>query len=138
MNKQIFIILAGILITGTAMAALMNDKMKTTVMCKDARIAMNGGLATGIEVGGLKRHTAVTLYTQKINGKTTLVKQGSLNVSHFIPTQSGVNQDKYTGENIELTVSRVKDQRSGKYPASIKANLEGQKFAANLLCHSTR
>ncbi len=137
MNKQIFIILAGILITGTAMAAMMSDKMKTTVMCKDARIGMNGGLAASIEVGGIKRHTAVTVYTQKINGKTTFIKQGSSDVSHLIPTRVGENQDKYLSKNLELTISRVKDQRSGQFPANLSANLEGQKFAAKLLCAST-
>jgi hypothetical protein len=135
MNKQVLMILTGILLTGTAMAAFISEKMKTTVMCTDVRIAMNDSLAAGIEIGGLKRHNAVTIYTQKINGKTTLIKQGSVDVFRYL--KSSENLEKYSGRGLELNISKVKDKH-GAFPATLHAELEGKKFAANLMCSPTR
>jgi hypothetical protein len=129
MNKGIVVVLAGLLLTFSAMGALMAEKMQVTKVCKDVRVAMDGAIDAVVETGGLtSAKTMVTLFRHHNRQK---IKMDSIEVRPYRDS-SGV--DTYAGENVQLRVASQINPKTGRQPASLQGEVNGERFQIPLGC----
>jgi hypothetical protein len=129
--KQFSLVIIGILITATAMAAIVAEQMKVVTVCKDVRVGMDGGIGAAIESGGLTPHMSVSLFIEHYRGhdklKTVAVNRSlSQSLKHDVFTSPEAPEFK-------LVVANNTNSK-GRFPASLEANVDGKKVAIKLAC----
>jgi hypothetical protein len=127
MNKTA-LLAAGLLITASAMAALVAEKMEITKTCNDVRVAMDGAIDATVEKGGLTSPKWVVTLFKHHNYKK--YKLDSIEVN---PAIGAGDTQAFVGQNLKLTVSN-KINKSGRQPASLMGEVGGEKVSVNLGC----
>lgn len=126
--KSLSIIFVIGLVTASAMAALVADKMHVVTTCKDVRVAMDGAIDAVVESGGLNRQrTAVTLFKSH-NRKKIKIQTVEVNMQQ---AKSGMY---YMGENLRLSVGKNVNSKTGRQPAYLQGEVEGEKLNIAMGC----
>jgi hypothetical protein len=123
-----FLLVMGILIAASAMAAFVADRKHVMESCNDLRIAMDGGYSAVVESGGLNPSTQITIY-QEHNRKRIRIDKVPVD---FQP--NGEGQSTYVGEKLKLVVHNKKQSSTGRQLASLQGEVKGEKVSATLSC----
>ncbi len=123
-----FMLIMGILIAASAMAAFLSERKHVIESCKDVRVAMDGGYSAIVESGGLNPATQITIY-QEHNRRRVKVDK--------VPVEIQANHEglsTYVGEKLKLVFHKKVQASTGRQIASLQGEVKGEKVSATLTC----
>ena len=123
-----FLLIMGILIAASAMAAFVAERKHVMESCKDVRVAMDGGYSAVVESGGLNPSTQITIY-QEHNRKRVKVDKM---VVELEPNSEGLTN--YVGHKLKLVLHKKTQSSTGRQIASLQGEVKGEKVSATLSC----
>jgi hypothetical protein len=129
-TKNLSVVVVLVLITVSAMAALVAEKMRPVKVCKDVRVAMDGAIDAVVENSGLSNRYAVTLFKNKNYKK---IKIGTIDVAPEVVAK-GRAADSYLGDGLRLTIGKNVNPKTGRQPASLQGEIEGQQVSVAMGC----
>jgi hypothetical protein len=118
----------GLLIAASAMAAFISERKHVMESCKDIRVAMDGGYSAVVESGGLNPSTQITIYQEHNRKKVKIDK---------IPVEVESNHEglsTYVGEKLKLVFHKKTQSSTGRQIASLQGEVKGEKVSATLTC----
>src|SRR5579862_2620214 len=107
----------GLLIAASAMAAFISERKHVMESCKDVRVAMDGGYSAVVESGGLNPSTQITIY-QEYNRKRIKVDK--------IPVEIEANHEglrTFVGQNLKLELHKQTQSSTGRQIASLQGEV---------------
>jgi len=123
-----FMVVMGLLIAASSLAAFVADRKHVTESCSDVRIAMDGAYSAIVESGGLNPSSQITIY-QEFNRKRIKVDKIPVNLQ---PNNEG--QSTYSGERLKLVLHNKTQPSTGRQIASLQGEVRGEKVSATLSC----
>ena len=114
-----------------ALTGLAVDKMKVVTVCKDVRIAMDGGYSAAILAGGIRHRTVVQVY------KLHAMKRVSLGAVEVLPQSvyiNGVPTEIFRASDLKLMIRDQSEPPVRGRPATLWAQVGNEKISAQMGC----
>jgi hypothetical protein len=121
-------LIMGVLIAASAMAAFVAERKHVMESCKDVRVAMDGAYSAVVESGGLNPSSQITIY-QEHNRKRVKIDKMVVEVE---PNGEGFNS--YVGDKLKLVLHKKMQSSTGRQIASLQGEVQGEKVSATLSC----
>jgi len=116
---------------GCALYAMHTDKMRVGVVCRDARLYMDGGIDATIEAGGLNYHHAVKVF--RLSNRDDLFIGGEDVVEKVA---SNKTDDVYQSKNVQLTIFKSRGAGPHGMPARLQAVIASERIDVAMNCNN--
>jgi hypothetical protein len=130
-RKTLLVILFTVLITVSAMAALVANRSRVTAVCKDLRVAMDGAIDATVESAPLTHQHSLTVFKHRTAGRARKEVLAVHSPLHHVREKG---KEVFSDQGLKLVISKKQDPANGRFPASLDTTIDGKKVTLKLGC----